>query len=192
MQQILDDSDGPDKKVLADKQRSLLGGSGRLLFADAHFDLSAPKGSLIVLQAITMVTQKYLEGAANQYGETTGLKDIESVVEDAVDVFTGRIDGVIMTPFYSREILGTRLVVRFELDPELLHNASFRSVVRHALIRFQRVTAHLFESGEPQLAWNLIAFAHDSFFPWRDETHRWARLSDFAGSLLAPPLDRGS
>lgn len=185
----MDNCNPPDEKVLTGKQLSLLGGLGQLLFRDAHYDLSMPKGSWVVLQAINMVTQRYVEGGANQYGQTTGLADIGSVIEDAVDVFTGRIDGVIMTPFYSREILGTRLIVRFELDMELLDNASFRTVVRHALIRLQKAMAQRIESGEPQLAWSLMVFAHDTFFHWPDEAQRWARLSDFTDGPLSAPLD---
>lgn len=187
--QVLNNSDPPDKKVLTAKQLCLLGGLGRLLFSDTHYDLSAPKGSWIVLQAINIVTQRNVDGRANQYGQKTGLADIESVIEDAADVFTGRIDGVIMTPFYSREILGTRLIVRFELDPELLDNASFRTVVHHALIRLQRAMAHLIESGEPQLAGSLMEFAHNAFFNWPDKTQHWVRLSEFTDRRLAPPLD---
>ena len=189
MKQVLDNSDPPDKKVLTDQQLCLLGGCGRLLFRDAHYDLGTPKGSWIVLQAIHMVTQRYLEGRANQYDQTTGLADIESVIEDAVDIFTGRIDGVIMTPFYSRKILGTRLIVRFELDPELLDSTCFRTVVRDALIRLQQAMVHQIESEEPQPAGSLMAFAHDAFYPWPDKSHGWLRLSEFTDGQLAPPLD---
>jgi len=160
---------------------------GHRLFRDSHYDLGTPKGSWIVLQAISFVTQKYLSGGTNQYGQTTGLADIESVIEDAVDVFTGKIEDVIMTPFYSREMLGTRLIVRFELDPKLLDSASFRTVVRHALNRFQRAMAQCSESGAP--TWNLMVFAHHVFYNWREDHQRWARISDFLDGPLAPPLD---
>ena len=166
---------------LTDKQHHLLGGWGPLFFRDSHSDLSTPKGSWIVLQAITMVTQQCVKGGANQYGHTTNSADIESVIEDAVDVFTGRIDGVIMTPFYSPAILGTRLIVRFELDPALLENASFRTLVRHALTRLQKVMAHSIQIGEPESLGSLMMFAHYAFYNWPDKTQHWVRLSDFAG-----------